>query len=330
MKTSILATVSLMSASFLSPALAQPATPAPATTAPAQPKKEKPKLYDEKADAKQQIAAALAKAKKENQRVLLQWGGNWCGWCIKLDEVCRTNPKLSQKLRYEYVVVHVDAGINGKNADLAKSYGAVCDGYPYLTILDADGKPVVNQSTPAFEVDGENLGAGHDPKKLLEFFTTHQAPPLDAQKVLDESLAKAKSDGKRVFLHFGAPWCPWCHRLEDWMAQPEIAAILAKDFVDVKIDTDRHTGGADVHAKYADAKKVGIPWFVFLDASGKAITDSDDTGNNLGFPYEPNEVEGFVEMLRKAAVNMTGEDIDTLAKSLHATREADKRKRSAQ
>src|SRR6185436_14538703 len=30
-------------------------------------------IYDEKADAKRQIASAVAKAKKENRRVLIQW-----------------------------------------------------------------------------------------------------------------------------------------------------------------------------------------------------------------------------------------------------------------
>ncbi|MFG0260298.1 MAG: hypothetical protein ACF8LK_08090, partial [Phycisphaerales bacterium JB041] len=43
-----------------------------------------PTLYDVNADASEQIAAALAKAKQENRRVLIQWGGNWCGWCIQL------------------------------------------------------------------------------------------------------------------------------------------------------------------------------------------------------------------------------------------------------
>ncbi len=80
--------------------------------------------------------------------MLLQWGGNWCGWCIKLHELCQKDPELKKELLYEYDVVHVDAGQDKKNMDLAESYGAKIDGFPYLTILDSDGKPVVNQSTP--------------------------------------------------------------------------------------------------------------------------------------------------------------------------------------
>ena len=38
-------------------------------------------IYDKSADGAKQIADALAMAKKENQRVLLQFGANWCGWC---------------------------------------------------------------------------------------------------------------------------------------------------------------------------------------------------------------------------------------------------------
>jgi thioredoxin-related protein len=304
-----------------------PATPAFVPTQPKeQPKAEKPKLYDEEADARQQIAAAVAKAKKENRRVLLQWGGNWCGWCIKLHEVCQNDAKIKQKLQYEYDVVHVDAGRDKKNMDLAKSYDAEIDGFPFLTILDSSGKVVVNQSTPPFEVDGKSLAAGHDTKKVLEFLTKHQAPYLDAQQILDEGLSEAKRSGKRVFLHFGGPSCGWCHKLEGWMAKPEIATIISKDFVDVKIDIERTIDGEKVMGKFTKTK--GISWIAFLDDSGAIVADSGGPDTNLGFPYSKEEVAGFVEMLKKAAVKISPADINTLAASLNANREADEKKKA--
>src|SRR5262245_41667101 len=52
----------------------------------ARPTKREP-IYDEQADAKAQIGAALTKAKRHNTRVLIMFGGNWCGWCYKLHDV---------------------------------------------------------------------------------------------------------------------------------------------------------------------------------------------------------------------------------------------------
>ena len=306
------------------PAAAQLA-PAPAAAP------DKPKLYDEQADARRQIAAALAKAKKENRRVLIQWGGNWCGWCLKLDELCKSDAKLRQKLQYEYDVVHVDAGREGKNLELAKEYGAACEkeGYPYLTILDADGKPLANTGTPPFENDPKDMKAGHSPEKLVNFLTKHQAAYPVAQTLLDEAVAKAKAEKKQVLVHFGAPWCGWCHRMEDWMARPEVAAILAKDFFDLKIDVDRTVGGKELNSKMAGASS-GIPWFAIVECCGKVVADSNaPEGGNIGFPYQNKEIAHFEAMLRKAAVNMTPQDIATLKASLHAVREADEAKKAA-
>ncbi|MFZ4770506.1 MAG: thioredoxin family protein, partial [Ferruginibacter sp.] len=39
------------------------------------------KLYNPEADAAKDIAAAIKKAAKEKKYVLIQAGGNWCGWC---------------------------------------------------------------------------------------------------------------------------------------------------------------------------------------------------------------------------------------------------------
>lgn len=293
-----------------------------------QPAAEKAKVYDENADARQQIAAAVAKAKKENRRVLIQWGGNWCPWCLKLNAMCKTDKAVSKTLLYEYDVVHVDAGQNDKNMDLAKSYGAKIDGFPFLTILDADGKPVINQNTPPFEVEGTNVSAGYKMAKLNDFLVEHQAKPLNAQAVLDTGLAEAKKSGKRVFLHFGAPWCGWCHKLEDWMARPEIEQLMGKAFVDIKIDVDRMVGGADMKSKLTGGKEGGIPWFVIMDASGKVLATSDGPKGNVGFPYKQEEVAHFAAMIEKSDTKLTKADIETLTKSLNANRIADEQKKN--
>jgi thioredoxin-related protein len=337
-RTAQLLFVSLLSAA---PALAQAPVPAtPAAVVPAAATKT-PKadvaVYDEKADAQKDVAAAVARAKKDNKRVLIQWGGNWCPWCLLLAATMQNDQALRTKLFNEYEVVHVDIGKFDKNVELSKQLGAelrvVAKAVPFLTILDNSGKPIWQQNTELFEIKDENGKGGHDPKKLVEFLTEHQVALPTAKAAHAAALASAKSEHKRVFLHFGAPWCGWCIRLESWMARPEIAALLAKDFVDVKIDNDRMEGGADMYKAELAAsgvKDTGIPWFVFSDADGKQIAASNGPKTTIGFPYEVDEVEAFAAMLQKARVNLTDADIKTLVDSLHAGRIADEAKRKAE
>jgi len=293
------------------PIVAQPETPNP--------------IYDEQADAKAQIAAALASAKKENRRVLIQWGANWCGWCRLLHDTFQSNAQIKKELLYEYDVVLVDIGKWDKNMDLAEGYGADLKGkgVPYLTILDADGKVVANQESGVLEakIDGKD---GHDPAKVMEVLTRNQATARDAEAVLSEALTTARQTSRVAFVHFGAPWCGWCHRLEDWLAQPEVAAILTKDFVEVKIDTDRMTGGQDLLNRYRKSDQGGIPWFAFLTPDGKTIITSDGPDGNVGCPWQDAEIEYFGTMLRKAKINLSDAAVDRLTQLLKAKRDATK------
>lgn len=296
------------------------AQPAKQVTKPAEPKK----TYDEAADAKEQIAAALAKAKKENQRVLIQWGANWCGWCHLLDGKFQSDAKVRKELLYEYQLIHVDIGRFDKHMDIAASYGAdlKSNGVPFLTVLDADGNVLANQETGSLEakIDGEN---GHDAAKIMGFLTKHEPAPLKAEDILAAGLSEAANTDKNVFLHFGAPWCVWCHRLENWMARPEIATILAKDYVDVKIDTDRAIGGEEMLIEKRKTEEGGIPWFAILDQNGKGqITSnrSDDPRSNIGYPSheEPEGIAHMIKMIDQTRSRITDEELATLKTSLEA------------
>ena len=274
-------------------------------------------VYDEKADARKQIDAALAAARRENRRVLIQWGADWCPWCVLLHERFGSDRNLAKELRYEYDVVLVDVGKKDKNVDLATHYGADVKkhGIPFLTVLGGDGKVLANQSTEPFEIRAEGKRS-HDGKKLLEFLHAHEARPVRAEEVLARALAAADRSGRNVFLHFGAPWCGWCLRLDAWLARPDVAAVLSKDFVEVKVDLDRMTGAKEVFNRYHPAADGGVPWFALLDARGKAIVTSDGPDGNIGFPAVDKEIAYFAKMLAAGRRHISDSDIESLRKTL--------------
>lgn len=298
----------------------------PANASVVEPPPEKVALYPQADDAQARIDAALARAKADNTRVMIQWGDDWCGWCVKLHDLCGKDRAISRKLLYDYEVVLVPVGQFDRNLDIAASYEAdfKSNGVPFLTVLDADGTVITNQETGSLEKDG-----AHDPAKVMTFLTAHQATPRDAATSLKQALESSKTSGRPVMLHFGAPWCGWCHRLEAWMTEPPVKAILARHLVDCKIDTDRDTGGKAIFEAYTKGESTGIPWFVFLAGDGRTLATSDGPDGNVGFPSTDGEIGAFTTALKKADPTFTDAEIETLSKSLVANRTAREAKAKA-
>ncbi|MCB9881990.1 MAG: DUF255 domain-containing protein [Planctomycetes bacterium] len=289
-----------------------------APTLMAQEGKQRPDIYDPNADGIALVDAAQTKAARDNQRVLVMIGGNWCGWCHWLHDTFQKDRAIATVLRNEYQLVMLDSKAKGFE-ELKARWKSPVTSYPYLVVLAADGTVVRNQHTEPLEKD-----KGHDPAKVLAFLKECQAEPLDARKVLASTLAEGAKSGRAVFVHIGAPWCGWCHRLEDFLARPEIAAILAKDLVDVKIDQDRMTHGKEVAATLRAGRGSGIPWSVFLTGDGKEVATSDAKGpgeGNIGFPVQPGEIAHFLTMLAKVRHHMTDGDLEAIREALKKSAE---------
>ena len=98
-----------------------------------------PRPYDEKANARAAIAAALAD-NPGRKRILLTFGANWCSDSRALEANYRS-AELSPLLEREFKVVHIDVGVMHRNLDLVEEYGNPIDkGIPSVVLLDADGK----------------------------------------------------------------------------------------------------------------------------------------------------------------------------------------------
>ncbi len=120
-------------------------------------------VYDSKADGQQQIAKAVAEAKKANKHVLLQVGANWCAPCIQLHGLFETDKQISGILKSNYSVAFIEA--NERNRPLFVKYRAeIGFGLPFIVILDSAGNHLQTQSTVGWEEKG-----GHSPTKVVAF-----------------------------------------------------------------------------------------------------------------------------------------------------------------
>ena len=115
-------------------------------------------IYDERADARQQVQAAILEASRSGRNVVLDFGANWCGDCHALDAQMHI-PELAGLIEKNYVVVHIDVGRMNKNVDLAQKYGVpLGKGIPALAVLDSRGKLLYSQDQGQFE-DARHLGS---------------------------------------------------------------------------------------------------------------------------------------------------------------------------
>lgn len=119
--------------------------------------------YDAKRDPAQDLAQAVEKAKSENKRVLVQVGGDWCGWCKLMSKYMETNDAVNQHLTKNFLVMKVTYEDGQKNEAFLSQYPAIT-GYPHLFVIDNDGKLLHSQETGSLEE-----GKGYNQEKFLAF-----------------------------------------------------------------------------------------------------------------------------------------------------------------
>jgi hypothetical protein len=101
------------------------------------------------------------------------------------------------------------------------------------------------------------------------------------------------------------------------MAAKDVAPLIAKEFITVKLDFDRATGAKDIERRYIE-KEQGLPWFAFLDGDGKCLIHSTGPKGNTGHPAQPEEVAYFKTMLQTVKKHLTDDDISFLIQSIEA------------
>ena len=108
-------------------------------------------IYPDPSQAKADLAAAMKTAAASHKRVLIDFGGNWCGDCQVLD-IYFHNDANRPILEANFVLVHVNIGHMDENLDIAEKYHIpLARGVPALAVLDENGRLLYSQRTGEFE-----------------------------------------------------------------------------------------------------------------------------------------------------------------------------------
>jgi uncharacterized protein YyaL (SSP411 family) len=126
-------------------------------------------------------------------------------------------------------------------------------------------------------------------KESSPYLLQHAHNPVDWYPWGDEAFAKAKKEGKLVFLSIGYSSCHWCHVMERESFENEAVAKLLNDwFVCIKVDREERP---DIDTIYLTALTVlersgGWPMTMFLTPDGKPIF------GGTYWPPDDQEVDG--------------------------------------
>lgn len=137
-------------------------------------------IYNPEADARKELSDAIKLAKEQQKHVLIQVGGNWCPWCIRLHGVFKSEARVDSILKSDYVFILVNYSKENKNEavmtdlDYPQRFG-----FPVLLVLDQEGRRLHTQNTAYLEKD-----KGYDTDKLIGFLLDWNEKALDPKSYL--------------------------------------------------------------------------------------------------------------------------------------------------
>lgn len=107
-------------------------------------------------------------------------------------------------------------------------------------------QPTANPQEGAGEAGGTRANAAGAPsranrlaRETSPYLLLHAHNPVDWYPWGEEALARARTEGKLIFLSIGYSSCYWCHVMErESFMDEEVAAYLNKHFVCIKVDRE--------------------------------------------------------------------------------------------
>lgn len=122
-------------------------------------------IYNPEANAQKELNEVVSKAKANNKHVMIQIGGNWCPWCIKLHNFIEENHDIDSIIKADYIFFRINYSPENKNSEVLQMLNFLQRfGFPVIVILDENGNRIHTQDTGYIE---ENNSYSHEKLERL-------------------------------------------------------------------------------------------------------------------------------------------------------------------
>ncbi len=208
----------------------------------------------------------------------------------------------------------------GRQTKEVRRASVVSSGLVLVLILGPTCAGEARAADPPADAKGKARAANRLAHESSPYLLLHAHNPVDWYPWCPEAFAKAKKEGKLVFLSIGYSSCHWCHVMErESFDNPEVAKLLNQSFVCIKVDREERP---DIDAIYMTALNVmriqgGWPLSMFLTAEGKPII------GGTYWPPEDREVQGEKQTGFKTVLKIMEEWRTDKTKGPKLTRQAD-------
>lgn len=253
------------------------------------------------------FAQALAKAKKENKKLMVDCYTLWCGPCRHMAKNVFPDENLGKYMNANFVCIQLDME-HGEGSELNKTFNV--EAYPTFIFFDAEGKEmnrfegmcmqdefqkrcerILNGEAPIVKEDSET--AKRDNRQVAKKDTIIDEGKgvnfiKGSEVCLADVLPQAKRENKRVLVDFWATWCHACMQMnKTTFRDTRIGNLMNYTFVNYAVDVDNDPDGKSLVEKY---NIKAFPTYLILNPDGT------EYNRVVG----SNPVEGFAKALTDA------------------------------
>ncbi|HEY4275981.1 MAG TPA: thioredoxin family protein [Rhizomicrobium sp.] len=137
----------------------------------------------------------------------------------------------------------------------------------------------------AVALTGVSTAAYADPAPKMPFATMAELPIVEkhvydedanADKVVDDALARAKKNNKLLLIDLGGNWCPDCIILHNLMEVPEMKKFVDNHYEVALVDVGRFDKNAQIGARYGyNTRLKGVPTVLVVDPKTNKVINGE-------------------------------------------------------